>query len=161
MIDAILTVTAWLMLITVAVMAGVYFAFSVFVMRAFDRLPARQAIDAMNSINLVIVRSYFLPLFFGSSMLALLLVIFSLFHWQGLASVWAMMAAVGYLVTMFLSTALFNVPLNNGLADFEPHRQNADTTWAHYRQHWTRWNHVRTIGSLVSVVLSAVHLGWV
>jgi len=74
--------------------------------------------------------------------------------WQGTLSYWAVTAGVTYLITMFLCTALFNVPLNNRLAGFDVHSDDADKAWAFYRRGWTRWNHVRTIGSLLSVALS-------
>jgi uncharacterized membrane protein len=154
MFDSIVVLASWLLILSVGVMAGVYFAFSTFVMRAFDDLPAAQAIAAMNSINRIIVKSMFLPLFFGSTVLALVQVVLNLMYWQGTPSYWAIAAGVVYLLSMFLCTALFNVPLNNRLAGFEQQSRNARKTWACYRRRWARWNHVRTIGSLLSVVLS-------
>jgi uncharacterized membrane protein len=56
-------------------MAGVYFALSDFIMRSLDRLDAANAVEAMNTINEVILRSWFMPLFFGTSLLYLLLIL--------------------------------------------------------------------------------------
>ncbi len=154
MTNSIVIMTTWLLAIGVGVMAGVYFAFSAFVMRAFDILPAEQAIEAMNAVNLVIVKSPFLALFFGSTVLALAQVILSLAYLQGIPLYLGVIAGLVYLFSMFLCTVLFNVPLNNQLASFDALKENADYAWVSYRCRWTRWNHLRTIGSLVSVVLS-------
>lgn len=43
--------------------AGVFFAFSSFVMPALNRLPARGSVDAMNSINKLAVTPAFMTLF--------------------------------------------------------------------------------------------------
>ena len=48
-------------------MAGLFCAFSNFVMRALSRLPPTRAISAMQSINEVIVRPAFLIVFLGTS----------------------------------------------------------------------------------------------
>ena len=153
MTNSILILTTWLLIVAVSVMAGVYFAFSTFIMRAFDDVPAKHAVEAMNSINRTIVKSLFLPLFFGSSVLALLQVVLSLTYLQGTPSYLGFISGLTYLITMLLCTALFNVPLNNRLADFDLQNGNADSVWRFYRLRWTRWNHLRTIGSLVSVAL--------
>lgn len=155
MMDLLVLMIIWFFIISVGVMTGVYFAFSVFIMRAFDELPATKAIAAMNSINVVIVKSFFLPLFLGSTVLALVLVIVSLIYLQGVAAYLGVTAGLIYLLSMFLCTVLFNVPLNNLLARFDLQHDNADSAWVSYRLNWTRWNHVRTIGSLFSGVLSS------
>lgn len=154
MTNSIVIMITWLLVIGVGVMAGVYFTFSTFIMRALDALPAKHAIEVMNSINQVIVKSLFLPLFLGTTFLALLQVALSLTYLQGTPSYLGVISGLIYVLTMFFITALFNVPLNNQLAGFDPQKDKAESTWASYRFRWIRWNHARTIGSLISVVLS-------
>ena len=48
-------------------LGGVYFAFSFFVMQSLNKIGHIEAIKAMNSINLVILKSPFMILFFFSS----------------------------------------------------------------------------------------------
>ncbi|CAD7971618.1 unnamed protein product [Amoebophrya sp. A120] len=56
------------------VLAGLYFIFSVCVMPALDEQPdATVAIDVMNSINVVIINEYFMLVFMGTPILAVLL----------------------------------------------------------------------------------------
>ncbi|HET9531010.1 MAG TPA: hypothetical protein VFQ92_11700, partial [Blastocatellia bacterium] len=47
--------------------AGVFFAFSSFVMRALCRLPTREAIAAMKSINVAVLNAWFLGTFLGTA----------------------------------------------------------------------------------------------
>jgi len=63
-------------------MAGVYYAFSGFIMKAFGTIETSQSVAAMNSINEVILRSSFMPVFYGSSIVSPLLVIVGLVYWS-------------------------------------------------------------------------------
>ncbi len=53
------------------VVAGVWFAFSGFVMAAFDRLPAAQAEDAMRAINVTALRPPLMIAMFGTAALCI------------------------------------------------------------------------------------------
>ena len=57
----------WFSALGCGVMAGVYFAFSTFIMTSLDRLDQTAGIAAMNAINVDIVRSLFMPLFLGTT----------------------------------------------------------------------------------------------
>ena len=48
--------------------AGVFFAFSTFVMRALERRPAPEAIAAMQSINVAVLNPWFLGVFVGTAL---------------------------------------------------------------------------------------------
>ncbi|HLL90834.1 MAG TPA: hypothetical protein VK324_16150 [Tepidisphaeraceae bacterium] len=48
-------------------MAGVFFAFSAFVMRALGRLPAGEAVAAMRAINVAVINPLFLGVFLGTA----------------------------------------------------------------------------------------------
>ena len=54
---------------------------------------------------------------------------------------------------MFVITASVNVPLNNALARVSGDGDEAAQTWAHYLKRWTRWNTLRTIASLATLVI--------
>lgn len=137
-------------------MAGVYFAFSAFVMRSFDKLGAMQAADAMNAINEVILRSWFMVAFFGSTLLYGILCTIALLD-SSINGRWLLLAAgLIYIFGMFVCTVLFNVPLNNQLRD-----AGSDTKagiWNLYYKQWTRWNHLRGVASLIALVLSLYYL---
>ncbi|UPT93439.1 hypothetical protein J4G48_0029220 [Bradyrhizobium barranii subsp. apii] len=65
----------WFSAIGCGLMAGIYFAFSTFIMTAFDRLDQAAGIAAMNAINVDIVRSLFMPLFLGTTVAGAALVV--------------------------------------------------------------------------------------
>ena len=128
-------------------MAGVYFAFSVFVMTALSRIPAASGVAAMNSINVVILRSLFMPLFFGTTVAALVVAALALLRW-GTPGAPAMLAGgVLYVLGMFVVTMARNVPLNSALQAADPSSADGAAVWARYLREWTLWNHVRTVAS--------------
>lgn len=146
----LLTALLWVAALGSGLMAGVYFAFSTFIMRAFNNLEPAQATAAMNAINTTILRSLFMPLFFGSSIVSLLLVVLGLVRWGEPGATVTLLAGAIFLLGMFACTALFNVPLNNALATLEPNSSEALQLWPKYLKSWTSWNHLRTLSSLSS-----------
>ena len=139
-----------LALIGAGLMAGVYFAFSTFIMRAFDRLGPSPAAQAMNAINVDILRSAFMPLFFGSTLVHVALVVIALLDSELAGRGWLIAVGLLYALGMFLCTAVYNVPLNNRLAAAEPN--DIDATWRLYVVDWTRWNHLRSLCSLLATI---------
>ena len=113
-------------------MAGVYFAFSGFIMTALSRIDQASGVAAMNSINTVILRSLFMPLFVGTTLAALILAITAVFRWSAPGSVATLVGGVAYVVGMFVVTMLLNVPLNNALQAVDPASADAATTRARY-----------------------------
>ncbi len=54
-----------------ALVGGVFFAFSSFVMNALARVPSAEGIAAMQSINVVVINPAFLGAFMGTAVLSL------------------------------------------------------------------------------------------
>lgn len=143
----------WFSALSCGLLAGLYFAFSAFVMRALGRIEAKAGIAAMNAINADIQRSPFMPLFLGSSFTAAILVPVALRR-LGLPYGPPMLAgSLIYLPGMFLVTMVRNVPLNNGLMLADGASAEGRAVWTRYLSHWTRWNHVRTLASLAGCAL--------
>jgi uncharacterized membrane protein len=136
--------------LSTGLMAGVFFAFSTFVMRALARLPIPQGIQAMQSINLTAVTPVFMAALFGSTAVCLLLAVWSLISWPEQAAPYLLLGSLLYLVGSFLTTVLFNVPLNNALAPVDPGSVDGARLWARYLTSWTAWNHVRTLSSILA-----------
>ena len=153
MSSSIVSVLLWTAALSSGLIAGVYFAFSGFIMRAFGKIDTAQSIAAMNAINETILRSLFMPLFFGSSLISVLLIIIAFARWSDAGSVLILIAGAVYFVGMFVCTVLFNVPLNNTLAKIDPNSVDAHHVWSRYLKTWTNWNHLRTVSSLVTCVL--------
>lgn len=137
----------WFLALGCGLMAGVYFAFSAFIMMSLSQAGPQAGVASMNAINDVIVRTSFLPLFLGTSAAAVIAAILAALHWQGVDSLVVLAGAVIYIAGMFLVTTAFNVPLNNALA------AEGERVWADYLSDWTRWNHLRTAASLIAAAL--------
>jgi len=136
-------------------MAGVFFAFSNFVMKALDRM---QGISAMQSINVLVLNPLFLGIFVGTAVACGVLAIHSLLHWQSPGSVSRLAGSALYLLGTFGVTAAFNVPLNNILERVDPAKPEALQAWRSYVASWTRWNHVRTIAALAAAAALTIAL---
>jgi uncharacterized membrane protein len=134
-----------------ALNAGIFYAFSSFVMGALGRIPAEQGINAMNSINVVVINPSFTIVFMGTTLLCVGLAIWSLFF-LGDASAWLVLgASLIFVIGCFGVTMVFNVPLNNQLTTASP--DEADSLWRAYLRTWTMWNHVRAISPVFSAAL--------
>jgi len=149
----IITGLLWFSAIGCGLLAGLYFAFSTFIMAALGRIAPVSGIMAMNAINVVIVQSLFMPLFIGTTLSSLVLAIAGGFRW-GQPGASAMLAGGAlYVIGMFVCTAVIHVPLNDALAAVDPASAEAASLWARYLTDWTLWNHVRTISSTLACAL--------
>lgn len=154
-----MTMSNWLFVLTFiaalgsALIAGLFFVFSNFAMTAFGKLPPAAGIAAMQSINIRILNPGFAAVFFGTSMISVLLALVALLD---LTQAWSLLLLAGslcYLIGALLVTIIFNVPLNNRLAGVAPESTEGATIWAEYLQVWTAWNHLRTVLSLAATTL--------
>ncbi|HEX4708229.1 MAG TPA: SgcJ/EcaC family oxidoreductase [Candidatus Udaeobacter sp.] len=142
-----------------AVVAGILFAFSIFVMKALARLSPAQAIAAMQSINVAVINRWFFTAFLGTAICCLVLAVASFFRWEKPGAVYLLIGGLLYLAGTILVTMVFNVPLNNGLAAVEPTSStDAGQIWTNYVKNWTAWNHVRTAAALGAAVSFSIAL---
>ncbi len=151
--EDVITATLWFAALSVGIMAGVYFAFSAFVMRSLDATERPVGMVAMQSINRIIVRSLFLPLFFASSLACLLLAVFGVMEWGSPGAGPMVVGGALYVIGMLVLTAAANVPLNNALEATDAAGPDAEAMWRRYMQRWLPWNHVRTVSCTVSLAL--------
>ena len=136
--------------------AGLFCSFSNFIMQALSEIPPKKGISAMQSINLVIVKPAFLFVFLGTGVACALAIGFG---WEQLGDTALVCAAAGgatYLLGSIVVTIAFNVPLNNRLAAVDPQSEEGAKMWEIYLLRWTRWNHVRSIATIISTLLLIV-----
>ncbi len=126
--------------------AGIFFAFSVFIMKALGAIPANEGVAAMQSINAVIVKTSFMPAFMGTALLGAALAVLA-FVRGGPGATMLIAGGLLYIVGTLLLTIVFNVPLNNKLAAHASDSAQAAQVWAAYLKDWTFWNHARTAAS--------------
>jgi uncharacterized membrane protein len=145
-----LTIVTLLAALGCALMAGLFFAFSVSVMRGLARIPPAAGIAAMQAINIVILNPVFGLVFFGTTAVCLIVTVAAVVEWHQLASAYLLAGGLLYLIGAFGVTVVFNVPRNNALAVVDPASPGGAHAWAGYLVTWTAWNHVRTIASLAA-----------
>lgn len=143
----------WFSAVGCGLMAGVYFAFSAFIMRALGRVDQAAGIAAMNSINVVIYRSLFMPIVIGTTLTSAALAVLAMFRWGEPGTIAMLTGGVVYVLGMFVVTMVYSVPLNNELAAVDPIGEQGAAFWARFLRDWTLWNHVRTIASAAALVL--------
>ncbi|MDJ0979792.1 MAG: DUF1772 domain-containing protein [Erythrobacter sp.] len=143
----------WFSMVSAGIMAGVYFTFSVFVMRSLAELGDEAGARAMQSINEIIQRSLLLPLFFASTLACAALVALGA---MGLAGPQAWLLIAGgatYVIGMFVVTVIGNVPLNNRLDAVDAASAEGAAMWREYLARWTPLNHVRTAACTLAMGL--------
>jgi uncharacterized membrane protein len=118
--------------------AGVFFAFSSFVMSGLERLPDPAGAAAMRSMNVTAERPPLMLALSAVSVLCVAMLVRALTTWSQPGAAWLLIGAALTLIGALGVTAVINVPLNN--------RLNADAiTWARYLAAWNPANHARTI----------------
>jgi uncharacterized membrane protein len=138
--------------------AGVFFAFSTFVMNALAQQPTASGIATMQSINATAINPWFMTVFLGTGTSCLFLAISSLLKWHQPGASYFFIGSLLYLGGTVLVTAALNVPLNYALAIVKPDSPEGATPWAKYLTNWTFWNHVRTIAALAAAILLTIGL---
>ena len=151
-------ITAVLGVLCCALVGGVFFAFSSFVMRALARVSPPGGLEAMQAINIVVLNRSFLGLFMGTAAVSLLAAVLAASQWQAASSPWLLAGAACYLVGTFLVTGLGNVPLNQRLAVLSPADPAAAADWSHYLDRWTRLNTLRTVGAVAAALCFTIGL---
>ena len=153
-----MTAVATLALLGSALIGGVFFAFSSFVMKALARLPFADGVAAMQSINVVVINPSFLGAFVGTALLSLGAAGLAIADWGHPAAPYLLGGGLLYVVGTFLVTGLGNVPLNNELAAVSPGEPEAAEMWERYLSRWTALNHLRTAAAMAAALLYCLGL---
>ena len=135
--------------------AGIFFAFSSFIMQALARLPPAHGIAAMQSINVVVINPLFLTVFLGTALACICAAIAAPLR-EAAGTGFVQAGAALYAFGTLLVTMRCNVPRNNLLARVDPESVEGATAWAGYLPSWTMWNHVRTAAAFAACVLLIV-----
>lgn len=149
--------TTFLITLATGLTAGVFFAFSNFIMRGLALIRADQGIAAMQSVNITVVNPLFMAVLFGTAAACLPLLFWAIRSTHQPGAKWLIAGSVLYILGTIVVTAVFNVPLNNQLARILPGNNDA-YLWASYLKVWTAWNHVRTLSSLLASAAFVVAL---
>jgi uncharacterized membrane protein len=157
-IDQLLFVLTLLAALGCGLVAGVFLAFSSFVMKALGRLPAPGGIAAMQSINITVINPVFMAVFLGTAALSVVVLFTSLLRWPDSGGGYLVAGSVLYVAGTFLVTIMCNVPRNHALAVVDPASAEGARVWSAYLPGWTGWNHVRTAAALAAAAAFSIAL---
>lgn len=150
-----------LSILAYALVAGVFLAFSDFIMRSLAITGGVGGVEAMQVINREVFRWVFMTLFLGMAALSVVIAAYAWMGVNGPAGMLILAAALMYLVGCFGVTVVFNVPMNEALAGMD---LSSDATRDYWRQtyvpRWTFWNSVRTAAAAISAALLLFALLW-
>jgi len=133
-----------------ALIAGVFYAFSSFVMPALLRLPAGQGVAAMQAINGAALQRGLLAPFLGTALACLVLAVSTPLGAARAGEPLRLAACALYLLGTLGVTLAFNVPRNDALARLLPESGEAALYWPCYVAEWSRWNHLRAAAALTA-----------
>lgn len=156
--DQVLVALILISTVGCGLVAGIFFAFSAFVMKALSRLSADNGIAAMQPINVVVLNPWFFGAFFGTAAACLMALIWSLLRWSEPDAAYLLIGSLLYLVGCLSVTIVFNVPKNEALASVSSGDPDAKSKWTRYVATWTVWNHVRTLAALAGAVSFGIAL---
>lgn len=128
--------------LTAAMLGGIFFSFSTFVMRGLADATPQSGMMAMQEINKRVYGSEFLAILmlFGIASAGLL-------AWGLLiADFWTVAAALFYLLGLIAMTMFVHVPMNKRL----DRGMAALGYWPEYHSRWTRLNHIRSFSCFAS-----------
>ncbi|CAM5306540.1 DUF1772 domain-containing protein [Streptomyces pharetrae] len=152
MIDGPFFVLTVLGVLGTGLVAGVFCAFSAFVMRGLTALPPAQGVAAMQAVNAAAVRPAFMAVFLGSAVLCAVIAVVTFALWPRQGAVELLLGSALYLFGSFGVTAAANVPRNEALGRLRPGTAEAAAYWPSYLREWTAWNHVRTVASAAAAL---------
>jgi len=148
--DGLLTGVTALTAIGCGLVAGVFFAFSAFVMRALGHLSPAQGMAAMQAINAAAIPSTFFFTGFATMLGCLGLAGWAVIESQEPFAPYLLAGSALYVAGSMVITVAFNLPRNDALATVDPEGTEAADRWARYLVEWTFWNHVRAAGALAA-----------
>ncbi|MFE1285530.1 DUF1772 domain-containing protein [Streptomyces sp. NPDC058751] len=139
--------------VATGLIAGTFYVFACAVMPALARSDDRVFIEVMRNIDEVIQNPVFLLCFLGAPLLTAVAARWS----RGGPERWWVLAALAAHALAFTVTAVFNVPLNNGLADAGAPARIADPAAVRdrFEDAWVAWNVVRTLLSTLALACLA------
>jgi uncharacterized membrane protein len=134
--------------------AGVFFAFSTFVMPALHRLSPSAAIAAMQEINRLAPNGAFMTVLFAP-LLGIAWLVVTVGRRGGSPAAFVITGAACFVAGLLVLMG-YHVPHNDALAKVSATAPDAHRKWRDYYSGWTAWNHVRTLAFTASTALFAL-----
>ena len=141
-----------------ALVAGIFFAFSNFVMPALARLESDEGMAAMQAINVTVLNPLFLGIFVGTAVVGGGALVVAAREWGAPWGPAVVAGALLYIIGTFAVTAGRNVPLNDRLEAVSRGTEEGASLWRLYLNKWVFWNHVRTVAATAAALFFMVAL---
>lgn len=135
-----------------ALLAGVFFCFSDFVMRGLNAAPDLAGARGMIGLNLAVYRSGFLAAFLIQGLIAVGLGLWAFGLPRGIPQSLTWGGTVAYFAGVLLVTGLGNVTLNKRLETMAKTPKSLAGYWPFYMTRWTRLNHIRTFACMTAAM---------
>lgn len=146
------TVLLTVAIIGTGLVAGIFLAFSTFVMQGLARLPPQQSVAAMQAINITAITPVFMTVLFGTGLVGAYLGFGILWNGFGPGASLILLGAICYVLGVIGVTMVCNVPLNNALDRFALSQPDLAQHWQAYYGPWMWWNHVRSAAATLSAL---------
>jgi uncharacterized membrane protein len=148
-------VSAAVTIAVTALMAGVFYTFSISVMPGLDQTEAEHAIPAFQNINRAIENPLFFATFFAVPVGSVVTGALLLAAGQRPAAWLFFAAGAVYVLGSALPTMLVNVPMNTALdvVQVPADPGEAARIWSDHASRWVPWNHLRGVSATISVLL--------
>lgn len=140
-----------------ALIGGVLFAFSSFVMPALRRIPAPQGIAAMQSINRQATGFAFGGLIAVTLLLAIGVGMHTVRHRDQPGASWVGVGTISVMIALAI-TGGYNVPRNNQLATLDASTPEAAHYWSTFLTEWIIANHVRASFCIIAAISYTIAL---
>jgi len=119
-------------------------------MKAFNNLSSKNAVVAMQNINVTVYRSLFMVVFISLVPVSVATAVWSIVTFGWVNSALVVAGTLMYIFGMFMVTGMGNVPLNESLKQVDANRQGADSAWRDYHKRWVRLNTLRCVFGVVA-----------
>ena len=149
----ILTITS------VALMAGLFYSFSISVMPALSRTENKTFVEVMQQINRVIINPYFGIAFFGSIIFTIINVYFQFREGVDVKFYLTLASALIFLIGTIGVTFFGNVPLNVALDKIDLTQiSEMDKGRVAFEVKWNLLNNIRTMSAMIGLILLVIPL---
>jgi uncharacterized membrane protein len=145
-----------------AAAGGIIFIFSNTIMPSLGKLDADVGIEAMNTINTLIVNPSFIFFFFGgliSAIPARNMWVNKEGKYSDVSRYYALASTLVFFFGEFMVTVTQNVPRNNALLVVDPESEEGADYWQNeFIPQWVAWNTARGTFAIISSVIGALCL---
>jgi uncharacterized membrane protein len=139
--------------------AGVFFAFSTFVMSGLGMARPAEGMAAMQAINRAAPRPPLVALLMGTAVASIVLAVADLGDLGSSAAARCELAGALLFLAALVLTRAHHIPRNDALGRLDAADPASAGPWREYHARWTAWNHARTLACAAAAVVLTLAYG--